>query len=147
MASIGVGSRVRETQVRRNIVFERIVAGVSRTDTARSVGHQAVELANELGADLHLVSSYEPHESKERPVERHLSALLDSLAASTRGPVQTYLLPGDPAEAILQIAGQVDADLIVVGNKGMKGTRRVLGSVPNTLTHRSSCSVLVLATT
>jgi nucleotide-binding universal stress UspA family protein len=40
----------------------------------------------------------------------------------------------------------VKADLIVVGNKGMKGVRRVLGSVPNSVAHGAHCSVLIVDT-
>jgi nucleotide-binding universal stress UspA family protein len=53
---------------------------------------------------------------------------------------------GDPAEAIVRLADQVGADLIVVGNKGMKGVRRVLGSVPNSVAHHANCSVLIVDT-
>jgi nucleotide-binding universal stress UspA family protein len=44
------------------------------------------------------------------------------------------------------VADSERADLIVVGNKGMKGARRVLGSVPNSVAHRANCSVLILPT-
>jgi len=40
----------------------------------------------------------------------------------------------------------VKADLIVVGNKGMRGARRVLGSVPNSIAHSAPCSVLIVDT-
>ena len=52
---------------------------------------------------------------------------------------------GDPAEVLIRLASQCGADLLVIGNKGMK--RRVLGSVPNTVTHKADCSVLVVKTT
>jgi len=52
-----------------------------------------------------------------------------------------------PKPGILGEALEVEADLIVVGNKGMKGVRRVLGSVPNAVAHRSPCSVLIVQTT
>ena len=51
---------------------------------------------------------------------------------------------GDPGEVLAELAEKHGADMIVVGSKGME--RRVLGSVPNTVTHRSSCSVLVVKT-
>jgi nucleotide-binding universal stress UspA family protein len=53
---------------------------------------------------------------------------------------------GDPAEAIIRIAEQEQAELVVVGNKGMKGRRRILGSVPNTVAHGAPCSVLIVDT-
>ena len=46
---------------------------------------------------------------------------------------------------IVSLAEKHAADVIVVGNKGME--RRVLGSVPNTVTHKANCSVFVVKTT
>lgn len=51
---------------------------------------------------------------------------------------------GDPAEVLIELAEKHEADLLVIGNRGMQ--RRVLGSVPNTITHRARCSVLVVKT-
>jgi nucleotide-binding universal stress UspA family protein len=50
-------------------------------------------------------------------------------------------------DAILRVADEVNADLIVVGNKGMRGAGRVLGSVPNSVAHKATCSVLIVRTT
>ena len=52
---------------------------------------------------------------------------------------------GDAGEVLVRLAEECGADLLVIGNKGMK--RRVLGSVPNTVTHNAGCSVLVVKTT
>jgi nucleotide-binding universal stress UspA family protein len=52
---------------------------------------------------------------------------------------------GDPAEVLVRLADECSADLLVIGNKGLK--RRLLGSVPNTVTHEAGCSVLVVKTT
>ena len=54
---------------------------------------------------------------------------------------------GAPEDAIVRIAEQEQADLIVVGNRGMKGARRLLGSVPNAIAHKAPCSVLIVDTT
>jgi nucleotide-binding universal stress UspA family protein len=48
---------------------------------------------------------------------------------------------------IVRLADEVGADLIVVGSKGMQGTRRILGSVPNSVAHKAGCNVLVAKTT
>jgi nucleotide-binding universal stress UspA family protein len=53
---------------------------------------------------------------------------------------------GDPADALLNVAKDVGASTIVVGNRGMRGGRRVLGSVPNTVSHKASCNVLIVQT-
>jgi nucleotide-binding universal stress UspA family protein len=62
--------------------------------------------------------------------------------------VNTYPREGDPADAILDVAEERNADLIVVGNKGMTGAKRfLLGSVPNKVSHHAPCSVLIIRTT
>jgi nucleotide-binding universal stress UspA family protein len=60
---------------------------------------------------------------------------------------EVHAATADPADALITVADREGADLIVVGNKGMKGARRVLGSVPNSVAHRANCSVLILPTT
>jgi nucleotide-binding universal stress UspA family protein len=60
--------------------------------------------------------------------------------------VTTHESTSAPADAICEIAVQVKADLIVVGNKGMTGMRRVLGSVPNAVAHQAPCAVLIAFT-
>ena len=66
-----------------------------------------------------------------------------------RRPVgQPYPRLGDPADAILDVAEEQGADLIVIGNKGMTGAKRfLLGSVPNKVSHHAPCSVLIIRTT
>ena len=62
--------------------------------------------------------------------------------------VDTHPREGDPADAILDVAEEIGADLIVVGNKGMTGARRfLLGSVPNKISHHAPCSVYIVRTT
>jgi nucleotide-binding universal stress UspA family protein len=61
---------------------------------------------------------------------------------------EIYARQGDPADAILDVAEERGADLIVVGNKGMTGAKRfLLGSVPNKVSHHAPCSVLIIRTT
>jgi nucleotide-binding universal stress UspA family protein len=62
--------------------------------------------------------------------------------------VETYARQGDPADAILDVAEENNADLIVVGNKGMTGAKRfLLGSVPNKVSHHAPSSVMIIRTT
>ena len=59
-----------------------------------------------------------------------------------------YARQGDPADAILDVAEEQGADLMIVGNKGMTGAKRfLLGSVPNKVSHHAPCSVLIIRTT
>ena len=109
---------------------------------------QAIDLAKKLGAELHLVTAFSG--SDREPVGRGPKARrgiprVDRVVVGR--PIQTHALPGDPAAAILRVAGEVDADLIVVGNKGMHGASRILGSVPNSIAHKTNCSILIVSTT
>ena len=80
-----------------------------------------------------------------------VDATLEAAAALAREvsvPVELYARQGDPADAILDVAEEQGADLIVVGNKGMTGAKRfLLGSVPNKISHHAPCSVLIIRTT
>ena len=70
------------------------------------------------------------------------------VAEAPASPAKTYAREGDPADAILDVAEETGAGLIVVGNKGMTGAKRfLLGSVPNKISHHAPCSVLIIRTT
>src|SRR5207249_1784983 len=60
---------------------------------------------------------------------------------------ESVLKTGDPAQQLCLAAVEAEADLIVVGNKGMTGARRVLlGSVPNQVAHEAPTDVLIAKT-
>jgi nucleotide-binding universal stress UspA family protein len=88
-----------------------------------------------------LDAEWTPHEAK-----RVEGVLADAKRrAEERGVTcRTSAFEGDPAEVLVELASAYDADLLVIGNRGMK--RRVLGSVPNTVTHNARCSVLIVKT-
>ena len=139
-------------------MFETVVVGADDSQTALEAVMAATEVARLTGGVLHIVTAYEPKSVKmdHVPAEFRQSGsshpadiLLDGLSriVEQKGlkPV-VHAASGDPADAIVGVAEQVGADLIVVGNKGMKGVRRVLGSVPNTVAHAAPCSVLIFDT-
>jgi nucleotide-binding universal stress UspA family protein len=148
------------------MMFRSIVVGTDGSDTATQAVRQAVELAGTLGAKLELVSAYEPVPAQRLREERRaapedlqwainpredVDATLDAAAEVAREAgveVNSYPRQGDPADAILDVAEERDADLIIVGNKGMTGAKRfLLGSVPNKVSHHAPCSVLIIRTT
>jgi nucleotide-binding universal stress UspA family protein len=147
-------------------MFKSIVVGTDGSDTATQAVREAVDLARSLGAKLELVSAYEPVPAQRLAEERRqapedlqwainpredVDATLDAAAALAReAGVQAdlYARQGDPADAILDVAEERRADLIIVGNKGMTGAKRfLLGSVPNKVSHHAPCSVLIIRTT
>jgi nucleotide-binding universal stress UspA family protein len=150
----------------RRGMFSSIVVGTDGSDTARESVRQATDLAREIGAELHLVSAYQPvsdarlrEQQRDAPEDvqwmvnarEEVDATLREAAAEAREaevPVGTFAREGDPADAILDVAEEQGADLIVVGNKGMTGAKRfLLGSVPNKVSHHAPCSVLIIRTT
>jgi nucleotide-binding universal stress UspA family protein len=147
-------------------MFKSIVVGTDGSDTATQAVRQAVDLARSIGATLELVSAYEPvsaqrlrEERRETPEDlqwainprEDVDATLDAAAGLAREAgvdVNVYPRQGDPADAILDVAEEREADLVVVGNKGMTGAKRfLLGSVPNKVSHHAPCSVLIIRTT
>jgi nucleotide-binding universal stress UspA family protein len=135
-------------------MFSTIVVGTNWSHTADAAFAKAVELAQAGGARLHVVSATQPaptpvsggSEWTERP-DFHADEVLAGALERFGGEgldVEQHVQTADPAEAILAVAEQKGADLIVVGNKGMH--RRVLGSIPNTVSHRATCDVLIVKT-
>jgi nucleotide-binding universal stress UspA family protein len=61
--------------------------------------------------------------------------------------VRTHAIIGAPADVMIDLATEIGADLIVVGSKGMRGARRMIGSVPNSVAPSAPCDVLVAKTT
>lgn len=126
-------------------MYQHIVVGVANIASSLEALRQARELAERLGAKLEIVTAFK--DGDDGAARKHAEALVDRLAqpklpAGTR----THAIPGDPSAAILMVADEVKADLIIVGNQGMQGVRRVLGSVPNDIAHKAECSVLIINT-
>jgi nucleotide-binding universal stress UspA family protein len=147
-------------------MFGRILVGTDGSETATEAVRHATELAKATGATLDIVSAYQPipqerlrEEVSEVPGDiaytigprEDVNVILEGAAGSAReAGVETHTHPreGDPADAILDVAEEVDADLIVVGNKGMTGARRfLLGSVPNKISHHAPTGVYIVRTT
>jgi nucleotide-binding universal stress UspA family protein len=147
-------------------LFERIVVGTDGSTTAGEAVRQATELARATGAKLDIISAYEPvpasrlrEESGEIPGDvayavgpkEDVNAILESAAGTAKQAgveVHTHAREGEAADVILDLAEEIKASVIVVGNKGMTGvTRFLLGSVPNKISHHAPCSVYIARTT
>jgi len=146
-------------------VFSSIVVGTDGSQTARRAVAQAVDLAKGLGASLEIVCAYEPVSPGRLREERGTAPADMQWMVNAREDVEatlreaaeqaelegvetvTHARQGDPADAILDVAEERGADLVVVGNRGMTGAKRfLLGSVPNKVSHHAPCSVLIIRT-
>jgi nucleotide-binding universal stress UspA family protein len=140
-------------------MFTTVVVGTDWSDTAEVAFVKALELTRQGGGRLHVVtaSTQSPAPASGRSAgasgsRSHgpdfqadvvLERTLDRLGANDV-EVRQHMVTADPGDAIVAVAERVGADLIVVGNKGMH--RRVLGSTPNTVSHRAPCDVLIVQT-
>jgi nucleotide-binding universal stress UspA family protein len=150
-------------------VYRAIVVGTDGSDAAVEAVARAAELARAFGARLLVVSAYAPaagmrlrDEALQREgastdlrwavrAREEVDATLADAADRARAEgvdAEAFPRQGDPADAILDVAEEEGADLIVVGNKGQTGAERfLLGSVPNKVSHHAPCSVLIIRTT
>lgn len=141
-------------------MYQRIIVGTDGSNRASMAVEHAAVLAEAFGAELHLVQgcgnpvAIAPIMGVVEPLEpaalvdscrRELDPVADGLRA--RGlDVTVHVTPVDGVTALCAAASQLPADLIVVGNRGMTGARRLLGSVPNSVAHQAPCPVLVVPT-
>lgn len=144
-----------------------IVVGTDGSERAERAVDRAGELAKSLAVNVHVVSSYKEDfspsigpgargvpvpvaqvrgEGEQRSRAQHYVARAQQRLARDGVESETHVWPGEPAEALVQLADEQGAQMIIVGNRGMAGARRVLGSVPNRVSHHASCDVLIVAT-
>ncbi|HTP23649.1 MAG TPA: universal stress protein [Solirubrobacteraceae bacterium] len=140
---------------------DTIVVGTDGSDSAKRAVAEAVHIAEALHAELHIVSAFEPlHAHRQRGApegatpypDSEVDAILEDAKSEFRDAgvkTVTHATEDDhPADALLRVATEVGASLIVVGNRGMhSGLKRfVLGSVPDKVSHHARCNVLIVAT-
>ncbi|MEQ8718595.1 MAG: universal stress protein [Acidimicrobiales bacterium] len=144
-------------------MYDKIVLGTDGSERSRRALDHAVGLCQATGATLHLVQGLGSpvvmagtegaiaaasiaDEGTISEVAHHLEefvAPIRELGVS----VEIHVRPQAGARAILTLAEEIDADLIVVGNRGMTSASRfILGSVPNSISHHAPCSVLIVDT-
>jgi nucleotide-binding universal stress UspA family protein len=158
-----------------------IVAGTDGSPTAQLAVERAAELAQALGADVHVVSAHPSISAADRmtaiggfgtpPVtcSGEPMAPLGTVAVAERVDVEqaqmaaekivsrtgsrleswgiaveTHVGSGEPAQVLIAVAEDERAQMIVVGNRGMTGVHRLLGSVPNRVAHHAPCDVLIV---
>jgi nucleotide-binding universal stress UspA family protein len=137
-------------------MYDTIVVGTDGSETADRAVARAGQLAEQCGATLHVVSAYEPAAAhvgtdaaefsigSDFKADAALSKTTDLAPASVE--VKTHSPNGDPADALVEVARREGADVIVLGSRGMRGARRLLGSVPNKVSHHAPCDVLIVRT-
>jgi nucleotide-binding universal stress UspA family protein len=119
----------RQTRVRLLSVVERLRYP---TTAPKAVQSQLVGMIKELEA--------ERRGELDKVLERAAAQLEDKITRVTR-----YTPTGDPADEIVATASAFDADLVVVGARGLGGLERaLLGSVSEKVLHHARCPVLIV---
>ena len=143
-------------------MYKVIVVGTDGSARAGIAVSEALALAKSDGAILHVVHVWRKvalggEHVDPAQVAAANAAIYDEgericaqVAADTKREgvsTQIHNVDGDPADVLLTVAEATDADLLVIGNRGMTGVKRfVLGSVPNKVSHHCPCSLLIVNT-
>jgi len=146
-------------------MYKVILVGTDGSETASKAVSAAADVARSLGSELHIVSAFRPGSASAGMAAAagapmvdtgvHHAMLEESARAVSEKAVENFAngvnahahaIPGDAVDVLLDTAVGVGADLIVVGSKGMRGARRYIGSVPNSVAHSAACDVLVVKT-
>jgi nucleotide-binding universal stress UspA family protein len=138
-----------------------VAVGTDGSATASKAVEAAIEIAQRFDAKLVLLSAFQGADSRPRGAQagseeiqwtfdndarvREMLRRTEQELRDRKIECTTMVDEGDPADVLIRLAEECEADLIVIGNRGMQ--RRVLGSVPNTVTHKATCSVYVVKTT
>lgn len=139
-----------------------ILVGVDGSDTSRKAAHVAAELAANSGATLHILTAIDDKPPVNNPEEQYVGdvrlatspgdyaeSVARDVARSLTGVVpqiQTSPARGKPGDALVTVAKDIKADLIVVGNRRVQGIGRILGSVATDVAHHAPCDVYIVKT-
>lgn len=143
-------------------MYQTIVVGTDGSTTATKAVEHAAALAASTGAHLHVgmaapsipmmvapdmvVATAEWTSATDQATRSALESAAE-IATTAGAEVTTHQLSGDPADALLSLCDDLDADLLVVGSRGMHGARRfLLGSVSSRCAHHANRSVLIVHT-
>jgi nucleotide-binding universal stress UspA family protein len=144
--------------------YRNVVVGTDGSETAEDAVRHAGRLASQFGARLVIVTAFQPKGdelAKQGGAPDEIRWMLTDRAQAEEKAVNGRRLAAEegaeeivvqsvsaePAEAILDAAKDVGADLIVVGSKGLTSPARfVLGAVANTVSHHAPCDVLIVHT-
>ncbi len=126
-----------------HVTYRTIVVGTDGSATARLAEARAAQLARANDAQLLIATA---HRDEADQTDEVLEASAEAARASWPR-VDTRAVLGEPAEAMVALARDEGADLLVVGNKGMSGRAAfLLGSVPDRISHSAPCDLLIVRT-
>lgn len=146
--------------------YTKVVVGTDGSESSYRAVDRAARLAADAGATLVIACAYVPADPRsvsqaadqlgddayqirgDNPAEDIVRGARERALAAGATQLETRTVRGAPVESLIKLADGVDADLLVVGNKGLNSlTGRLLGSVPADAARRATCDVLIVHTT
>lgn len=139
-------------------MFKTIVValdGLQSTDRVMAALHQfrlepetkvilSHVVASGVGSEFELVAD-KPHLNSEEVPYRHMDKLLFGIKEQLPCESEVEIVGGDVAQEIVRLANIYQADLILIGSRGLTGVKRILeGSVSSQVVADAACSVLVV---
>ncbi|MFI6601093.1 universal stress protein [Nonomuraea sp. NPDC050536] len=148
------------------MAYSTVLVGTDGSTSSFRAVSAAAGLAAATGATLVLACAYVPMRESERtaaadrlgdlaykvsgstPADDALRAAREHAVAAGAQDIVLAAEQGDAVDVLVRLAGEVEADLLVVGNRGLNSLAgRLLGSVPSNVSHRAGCDVLIVHTT
>ena len=144
--------------------YRTVVVGTDGSDSSLRAVDRAAAIAAQSGAKMFIATAYFPHHDDSRaadvlkdegykttgaaPIYAILKEAHERANAAGANDVEERSVVGAPVDALVELAEQVDADLLVVGNVGLSTiTGRLLGSVPANVSRKAKTDVLIVHTT
>lgn len=146
--------------------YATVLVGTDGSKTSFLAVDRAAEVAQGAGAKLVIACAYEPMSAREKqsasdalggdsykvagshPADDVLRDAEERAKKAGATDVTTVSVEGDAVDELINLVKKHDADLVVVGNRGLNSLAgRLLGSVPANISHRAECDVLIVSTT
>ena len=144
--------------------YQTIVVGTDGSDSSLRAVDKAGQIAAGSDAKVIVATAYFPQSEDQRaadvlkgegykmagnaPIYAILREARERAHAAGAENIEEKAVVGPPVEALVDLAQEVSADLLVVGNVGLSTIAgRLLGSVPANVARRSKTDVLIVHTT
>ncbi|MCS5479966.1 universal stress protein [Corynebacterium sp. YIM 101645] len=141
--------------------YQKIVVGTDGSKSSLLAVERAAKIAAAFDATLIIGCAYYENKDEasktlrqdsvtilgDETAEKNLAAGEAAAREAGATKVEKVVRPGTPVEALMSIVNEANADLLVVGNRGINSlTGRLLGSVPADVARQSDCDVMIVHT-
>jgi nucleotide-binding universal stress UspA family protein len=145
--------------------YQTVLVGTDGSESSYRAVDRAAEIARDSAARLVIVCAYHPATRREvaeaedvlgddayqvvgsTPADETLRTAAERAAAAGVTAIDRVAVEGEPVKSLLNMLDKYQADLLVVGNRGLNTLAgRLLGSVPADVSRRAPCDVLIVHT-